>query len=267
MILIGGRSVEDIPDTGGYSANALERSIFDIMAGSGSAYRYDSEEQLLFELRLRDSLVTAARELNHSGMSFKVFRDSMANPAYWQRTAEGGFLLKDGVRPSDAIADIYENGYLYGTECATAMIIVYYRALLDVFPKELYNRLYSDIYLMDWQHLDRDLALREYDRADDDLPGDTRYFINPDVNPLHPEWQGENVFDLGRGRYYGHGMGIADADTIVDALNSARREGATRSAYLLDHVKRQDIAVLWALRSGYESQSGDGQCFTTYSIA
>jgi protein-glutamine gamma-glutamyltransferase len=60
------------------------------------------------------------------------------------------------------------------------------------------------------------------------------------VNPLTPEWQGENVFDLGGGVYYGHGMGVTRADRILRALDGARKEGATRPAYLMDTVKRQD---------------------------
>lgn len=244
MIFVGGNRIGALPEAAGFEPNALRKSIFAIMLASETAYRYDDAGQLLFELRLRDALVTAARALARSGMAFRVFRESTANPNFWQRTGEGGFRLRDGVRPSDAVRDIYARGSLYGTECATAMVIVYYGAMLHVLTEDVYNRVYAGIYLMDWMYLDRDLFLKQYNRADDALPGDARYFANPDVNPLTPEWQGENVFDLGGGMYYGHGMGVTRADRIIRALNGARREGATRPAYLMDMVKRQDYKRL-----------------------
>jgi protein-glutamine gamma-glutamyltransferase len=173
-----------------------------------------------------------------------VFRDSTANTDFWRRTSEGGFELRGDVLPSDAIQDIYQHGSKYGTECATAMIIVLYKAMLDVMPVDQFNKLYADIYLMNWKHVDRDLALNMKDEAVDLLPGDAKYFVNPDVNPLTPEWQGENVYYLGGGRYYGHGIGIEDADSIIRSLNTNRRDGATRAAYLDDSVKRQDYLAL-----------------------
>ena len=56
----------------------------------------------------------------------------------------------------------------------------------------------------------------------DYLPGDCRYFNNPDVDPLTPEWQGENAIDLSGGMYYGHGIGIKTADKIIEILNHNR---------------------------------------------
>ena len=59
-----------------------------------------------------------------------------------ERTEEGGFLLKDGVKPSEAIKDIFVNSSLYGTECATAMVIVFYGAIVNVFPEEVFDRVF-----------------------------------------------------------------------------------------------------------------------------
>jgi protein-glutamine gamma-glutamyltransferase len=210
---------------------------------------------LITELRLRGSIVKASHDLYRSGMAFKVFRDSRANPDFWDRTEEGGFELRGDVAPSEAIEDIFRNGRLYGTECSTAMIIVLYKAMLDVLPEEQFNKLFSDIYLMNWQHLDRDLAIIIDRSPADEIPGDARYFSNPDVDPLRPEWQGENVFYLGGGMYYGHGIGVADAHGMIKALNRARRKDATQSAYLNDMVKRQDYGQIarYIGRAGSES--------------
>lgn len=244
MITIGGNTTDALPTVGGFSPNALQQGMFDTMQKSSQTYRYDTPDQLVFELKLRDAIAAVARDLSRSGMEFRVFRESKANPEFWTRTAEGGFQLKMGANPAAAIRDIYNNGSLYGTECSTAMVIVYYKALLAVFPQELYNRLFNGIYLFNWQKLDRDLMVDDVGKVADELPGDARYFINPDVDPLHPEWQGENAFYLGGGRYYGHGIGVTTGESIIRALNGARREGATKEAYLLPSAKRQDYKGL-----------------------
>lgn len=252
MIRIGAKTVDTMVTVEGFSPNALQQSIFNTMVKSSYTYSYDTASQLTFELTVRNATVEAARTLAHSGMQFRIFRKSFANPAYWQRTVVGGFQLLGDATPSDAIADIFSNGSLYGTECSTAMIIIYYGTMLRVYPSALFNRLYSDIYLQNWQHIDRDLAIQDFSSAADLLPGDAKYFRNPDVNPLTPEWQGENVFYMGGGLYYGHGIGIGDADTIINALNNARKPGATRSAYLMDSVKRQNYNYLYGVLTKYQ---------------
>lgn len=244
MIVIDYKPVNTTPEFSGFVPDSMQREILKTLMDSSYTYRYESLDHLAAELKIRASTVTAARDLAHSGIKFKVFRDSMANSDYWRRTPEGGFELKGDVLPSDAIQDIYLHGSKYGTECATAMIIVLYKAMLDVMPKDTFNKLYSDIYLMNWKHVDRDLAITMRDEAADQLPGDARYFMNPDVDPVTPEWQGENVYYLGGGRYYGHGIGIDTTDGIISALNSNRRPNATRKAYLDDSVKRQDYLYL-----------------------
>lgn len=242
MVTVNGARINGAPSAQGFAPSALQQDIFDILSAGRESYSYDSANVLITELKLRSSIVKASFDLNRSGMAFKDFRDSRANPEFWNRTAEGGFELKSGAPPSEAINDIYIRGALYGTECSTAMIIVFYKALLDLLPEEQFNRLFSGIYLMDWQHLDRDLAIVVGRSPADEIPGDARYFSNPDVDPLRPQWQGENAFYLGNGMYYGHGVGIKDADDMIRALNNARKRDATQSAYLNDMVKRQDYA-------------------------
>ncbi|MFA9382069.1 MAG: protein-glutamine gamma-glutamyltransferase, partial [Acetanaerobacterium sp.] len=121
-------------------------------------------------------------------------------------------------------------------------------ALLALFGAEKFNVQFSGIYLMNWHRLHRHLReVGQMRREDDYLPGDRRYFSNPDVDPLHPEWQGENVIDLNDGMYYGHGMGRRKADEIIRALNRKRKEDATRSAYLMDSAGRPNFKGLSAL--------------------
>ncbi len=244
--------VSDKPfDTGTineYAERSIERMILNKMSLSEEQYVFDTASQLKFELRLRKEIINASYQLSKSRMSFQVFRKSKCNEQYWNRTDEGGFVLKEGVKASEAINDIFRNGFKYGTECATAMIIIYYKALLSVFPREVFDSLFSQIHLMNWHYLDSLIQEAGYMRKPKEyLPGDRRYFINPDVDPLTPYWQGENVIDLNNGLYYGHGIGIHKAETIIAVLNQKRKEGAEVSAYLLETVGRPDFKKLEAV--------------------
>lgn len=218
--------------------SSIGSKIAGILSSSSKFYDFESISELKFELDLRENIIKAARELNKSKFFFKTFRESICNADYWNRTNEGGFEVKSGIKASEAIKDIFINGKKYGTECATAIVIAYYKALVELLPEERYNELFDDMYLMNWKVRDKDLEVRYYEQVDDFLPGDCRYFKNPDVDPLTPQWQGENAIDLGDGTYYGHGIGITNADGIIKALNKYRKSGATQSAYLLDSATR-----------------------------
>lgn len=245
MLAISGTSFDVSTIKKEYTEGGIERLILDQMAASGNAYRYDNLNQLKFELGFRREIVNAALNLNGSELAFAVFQDSRCNPEYWSRTDNGGFLKKEGVRSDEAIHDIFVNGDQYATECATAMMIVYYRGLLNVFGATRFNKLFPKIYLMDWDV--REPLLEEVNNlkaAADILPGDRGYFNNPDFDPETPEWEGENVIVLPGSLYYGHGIGIAAADAMIRSLNSKRKEGATRSAYFDASVGRPDFKAL-----------------------
>jgi protein-glutamine gamma-glutamyltransferase len=255
MIKISGSLIDTKTILDQYASNSIEAGIAKILTSSNEVYIYDSENQLKFELKLRKSIVNAAVDLNRSNLSFRVFRKSRCNPDYWQRTSEGGFLLQKEAKPSEAVKDIYIHSSHYGTECSTAMIIVYYKSIVDIFPEELFNKMFSEIYLMNWMHLDKDLGIVDHIRVTDYLPGDGRYFKNPDVDPLTPEWQGENAFDIGGSEYYGHGIGIANAGIIIHELNNRRISGSKVSAYLLDSAKRPDFNYLAGKYYNFGSQT------------
>jgi protein-glutamine gamma-glutamyltransferase len=244
MIRINGRIIPPNNIIENYPANIIERKIINILSESSKMYRYSSLDELRFELKIRSNIVNASIRLNRSGLAFKVFRKAYCNTNFWELTREGGFLLKRNAAPSKAINDIFVNGRKYGTECATAMVIVFYKAVLDIFPEELFNKLFSSIHLMNWSYLDKNLDIGYYVNEEDYLPGDCRYFKNPDVNPLTPELQGENAIDLGNGRYYGHGMGILTGEQIIRELNENRKEGSRRSAYLINSATHPNFKHL-----------------------
>lgn len=244
MIKISGAAlnVESIASV--YPINSIQRKSIEILNSSSLVYEYSSLEQLKFEMDMRVGIIKASRDLLKSRMEFRVFRESICNESFWIRTGDGGFEIRPDVKPSDGIRDIYTNGTKYGTECATAIVIIYYKALVDIYPEEFFNSMFPRIKLMDWQY-DRDLGVNYYRNVKDYLPGDCRYFKNPDVDPKTPQWQGENAIDLGNGTYYGHGIGIRNAESIIKVLNTRRKEGATVEAELLDSATRPDFKYLF----------------------
>lgn len=237
MIIVANNPIDIATIINDYPLNSVERHLLMTMSQSAERYRYDNMNGLRFELLLRREIVNAARELNRSNFSFANFRQSRCNPMYWRRTSNGGFDLKEGVKPSDAIRDIFIHGEKYATECATAMLIVYYKALLNALGEDKFNRFFTDIYMMNWQIRDRYIKEVGYPvTVTDILLGDRVYFKNPDVSPRTPEWQGENAIVLADDLYYGHGIGIQRGDRIIAILNRHRKRGSTRSAYFMDRT-------------------------------
>lgn len=219
-----------------------QAEIVQSMARSRDNYVYPRANELQFELKARHAIINAAKAMNESGAQFTDFEHSYCNPAYWELQPNGGFKLKNGVSPSAAILDIFRNGQAYGYECAVAMIIVYYRAMIDILGESAFNRLFQNLYLWSW-HQDTDLGLttRNYSSF---IPGDVVYFNNPDVHPAHIESQGLNTVVLEGGLYFGHGMGIQTAREIIRRLNALRKPFSLRSAYLMRQATRPNFAYL-----------------------
>jgi protein-glutamine gamma-glutamyltransferase len=229
----------------------VQREMIDRMVTSQAVFAYPSFEEFQFELELRYQIVQSAKALHESGAAFALFERTKCNEQYWDLTEYGGCQLKEGIQPSVAIQDLFENGRKYAYECSTAMVIVWYHAILQTLGPQPFNQLFANTLLYDWQ-FDKDLGVK-VENAEVILPGDVVYFDNPDHDPRMPEWRGENAVYLGRGLYYGHGVGISDAEEMISFLNGVRARGATRSAYLMDQVARPDFAYLSrfrALRTG-----------------
>jgi protein-glutamine gamma-glutamyltransferase len=227
-----------------YLQDKLKTSVVKKMATSHIHYAYKNLEELKFELSMRINIVNSSKALFNSDFSFRTFRKSKCNEKFWKRTNDGGFLLKNHILPSDALNDIFSNGFEYGTECATAIIIIYYKALLEVFGSDDFNNIFTSIHLMNWHYLNKQIGIASYIIQGPSLPGDCVYFKNPDVNPLTPEWQGENAIDLDNDTYYGHGLGIKTAEEMIVALNDNRKNNSTESAFLTNSVTRPSFKQL-----------------------
>lgn len=240
MILVSGSNTFQLQP---FTLSEPERRIMQAKQRSSVVYRYPSTDALVFELKMRSQIVAAAKAMSGSGVNFATFDTSKCNVRYWMRTENGGFQLRRGVLPSVGINDVFENGPLYGFECAVAIIIMLYKATLDTIGEEVFNAYFQSLFLRSWQY-DRDMPLiMTYDK-DEAYPGDVMYFKNPAYNPETPEWQGENVIMLDDNLYFGHGIGIGSGQQMIAALNRMRAPGSMRSAYLDDLVVTPEFEYL-----------------------
>jgi protein-glutamine gamma-glutamyltransferase len=228
-----------------YRTGSPEYEFLSTYIDSSHEYIYSSQEELIFETSMRRNIIDASTSLYRGRLAFRIFQESKCNEKYWNRRSDGGFVLREDVKSSDGVADIFANTHLYGTECATAVVIIYYKAVLDSLKANLFDSAFQRIVLMNWRDMDELINVSTYRGLPDYVPGDCRYVRNPDVNPLTPEWQGENVISLGSNRYYGHGIGTGNIDYFIRALNRNRIEDSQISAYLMDSATRPDFDGLY----------------------
>ncbi|MBD8005323.1 protein-glutamine gamma-glutamyltransferase [Bacillus norwichensis] len=225
-----------------WPSGSIESVIIKRMQEDPIIYSYQSMDELLFEVKLRKNIVISARTMNQSNFQFATLEKSRCNPQYWILTNIGGFQLRYGVKPSEAIRDIYKNSSLYAFECATAMMIIYYHAVLNSIDEHLFDQLFQNLYLYSW-HSDSDLGIHNVNTSHF-IPGDVVYFNNPDFNPETSWWRGENAVVLDDGTYFGHGVGIRSANQMIQALNKTKRPGSNQSAYLENLATRPSFQHL-----------------------
>ncbi|SFE86997.1 protein-glutamine gamma-glutamyltransferase [Alteribacillus iranensis] len=218
---------------------SIEHTIYHAMSTSPDHFSFPTETDLKFTVECRKRILTNANAMNRSHAQFEVFARSRCNPRYWLRTRTGGFQLRSGVSPAAAIEDIQVNSSQYAFECATAMMIILYQSVLHMIGPQMFDRLYTDLYLYSWE-ADPDLGLSA-DHTASIIPGDVVYFHNPDFYPKTSPWRGENAIAMGNSIFFGHGIGMRKAEEIVHILNQHRRRGSMRSAYLMSTATRLDF--------------------------
>jgi len=226
---------------------SVEKTIIQKMQQAPIYYSYRSVNEFLFEIKMRKNIIKAAKEMNQSKAVFTTFASARANPKYWQLTRAGGFLLRPNVKPSDAILDIYRNSSLYGFECATAIPIIFYHAILHSIGSNLFNAVFRNLYLYSW-HTDTDLGIVTF-YSDHFIPGDVLYINNPDYHPNTPQFRGLNVVLLDDGSLFGHGFNIRTDEEIIKILNEKRRPNSHQPAYLTRLVTRPSFKYLAGLAS------------------
>ncbi|MET3697807.1 protein-glutamine gamma-glutamyltransferase [Bacillus oleivorans] len=242
MIVISGRIFQH---SGILPAGMIESSILQRLQQDFRIHPYQSIDELRFELEMRKNIILSARAMSQGRSQFVSFAKSYCNPRYWRLTEMGGFRLRPGVRPSVAIEDIFRNSSLYGFECATAIMIIYYRAVLKSIGRNLFDRYFANLYLYSWIE-DQDLGLRTY-YTYHFIPGDVVYFENPEFHPETPWWRGESAVVLENGTFFGHGVGIGTAEQMLQHLNKARAPWSTIPPFLRDSVLRPSFKHLFRI--------------------
>ncbi|MBS4203410.1 protein-glutamine gamma-glutamyltransferase [Lederbergia citrea] len=226
-----------------WQLGSIEKTIIQQMQNAPVFYSYYSENELLFELKVRKNIIQSAKEMNKSQAKFTTFVNARCNPRYWQLTKAGGFLLRPDVPPADAILDIYRNSSLYGFECATAIPIIYYHAILNSIGSNLFNSLFLNLYLYSW-HTDTDVAIITF-YSNYFLPGDVMYVNNPDFDRKTPQFRGINAVLLNDGRLFGHGFNIRTSQEMIQILNKKRKTDSHQSAYITKLVTRPSFKYLF----------------------
>jgi protein-glutamine gamma-glutamyltransferase len=239
MIQISGSSFK-LNDA--WQLGSTEKTIIEHMENDPTPYSYYSADEFLFEIKVRTNIIKSAKEMDKGESPFTSFENAQCNPKYWQLTSTGGFMLRPNVQPAEAIQDIFTNSSLYGFECATACVIIYYHAILNSIGAALFNILFQNLYLYSW-HTDSDLGLITF-YSYHILPGDVVYFKNPDFHPQTPWFRGLNAVVLEDGKFFGHGFSIRDSDQIVQILNERRKPSSQNNAYLSNLVSRPSFNYL-----------------------
>jgi protein-glutamine gamma-glutamyltransferase len=217
-------------------------SILEMMGQYSQKYEYQTIGEIDFELEMRVQIMKAAVALDKSDAEFTTLRTSICNPRYWMRHPSGAFIIRDDVPPHAGLTDIFISGKKYAFECATAMVIIFYKAILETLGKNVFDELFAGLFLYDWQH-DQDLDLQVHSGRDY-LPGDCVYFKNPAVNPKTSYWRGENGIMMEKNLFFGHGMGMRTSQFIIKFLNSKRIPHSQEPAYLTTDITRMNFQYL-----------------------
>ncbi|MCP6682396.1 protein-glutamine gamma-glutamyltransferase [Bacillus nakamurai] len=243
MIIISGQTLRPQDIANWQTEESLLPYLNELIA-SPVQFDYGSIAELMFEVQLRRNIVQAAKELSGSGAKFATFAKTYGNTAFWRVTPEGALELKYRIPASKAIRDIIENGAFYAFECATAIVVIYYLAVLKTVGNERFDSRFKNIILYDWHYEHLPIYTETGHHF---LLGDCLYFKNPDFNPQKAQWRGENVIVLGKDQYFAHGLGILTAEQIIQKLNSLRKKNAVQSAYLLSQATRLDAPALYQI--------------------
>jgi hypothetical protein len=188
------------------------------------------------------NIVKAAKAFHAAGVNFSgSSKTDKVNKDLWWMGYGGKMGVRQGVKPSDALNDIFKNGDKYGMECATGTMVIFYKGILDTIGPKDFDRAFEKTRLFRWDIKDDDFKKAEkVGKLPGYWPGDHTYFKNPDFDPAHSAFQGENVIYLGEGMYFGHGLGVVSEQGVIDSLNGLRKPGAKKGAYRDDFELRLD---------------------------
>ncbi|MFC1610811.1 hypothetical protein ACFL6C_07625 [Myxococcota bacterium] len=226
---------------------------------SGALKTRELGVELRDHVRIGAAVVSACRALARASPRFGVSHSHQFSSRFWLPVAESGcgaFEIRPGVLPSEAIRDIQVHPKRYRFDCGTAIVVVFYTAMLELLGEKTFNRVCANLEVGPWwlgpnlaEHLhgSGDISRAATPQSRRELrPGDHVRFCNWDVSAAGRRggWSGENAIYLGNGLYYGHPFGICNEKTIVDHLNAHRRWLFPRSATLTRYRMQLQSSIL-----------------------
>jgi hypothetical protein len=196
------------------------------------------------DFKLRGNTVNAAHQFNDAMRSGRVsFEGDLSqqkyNEQYWEPQMIDGkqfWHVKPGVKPSDAINDMF-NGGEYSMDCAASANIVLLKAKMDTIGADKFDQQYNGLAINGWDtgtdpsgmgmlQFDGDGPLDGFSGDPHTLggssanlrPGDMAYFRNPDVRQGESANQGENAIYLGNDGngepiFFGNPIGMATGES------------------------------------------------------
>lgn len=227
------------------------------------------------QARYQTASVEVAKELNTRGVGFATagnvtIKDGDKNP-FWEKSGNG-MKVRDGVKPSDAIADWQANSDKYRVDCAMGQKLFANAALLKTLGPEKFDAMWKasggqpnitfgngpglppGALKMNREDPKADpKSVPPYGRPGADTwlnknlkPGDSLYFDNPDVTAdgRARGLRGENAIFVGKNEkgenlYFAHGFGkgrsILTEKEVVDGLASA---SSTGEVYRMEEIYR-----------------------------
>lgn len=218
-------------------------------------------EALRDRLKIGTALVSAAEEMAGAKHDFAIVESQNFNSPLWKPMGGGTFAVAENVRPSDAVRDIFQNPHSYKFECATAIMIVHYKAMLELLGPKDFDEACKNLKIGAWEREDTLDANWEQEGGSNLVAtteskkkvhaGDYTYFKNFDVSERgeHGGWAGENVIALGANAngvqmFYAHPFGIVSGEEIVKHLNEYRKEGSQREAKQVQLRAQLGLGVL-----------------------
>jgi protein-glutamine gamma-glutamyltransferase len=262
-----------------YDNRYFEKEVLRGLIGSSVVRRYDSKEELEFEVKLRARLSRLDFDFQKAGIIFESRVGLVADPGdmpSWQSTGFGGIELKPGCKAADAVREIFNPKFKKSMECASALYAGYLLAVLDVLGDDRFNLEFSYIRIQGGRSScnfalfegsfqdptqgprvppkDQRWEMGDRRRYADYQIGDWLYFQNPDVRRDHLWWRGENVVKVLPHLYYGFGGPTQTARGWIDQLNAERmparvdfqrmKFSEVQDAYLADEARR---VAFWRL--------------------
>ncbi len=241
MMISCGPTQSDIPAEEESSSTALADIFHSGLADNG---KNDLAIQSI-DPHIGQAVVNAAKKLAQAKTRFCSPWYMRFNPSFWELYKGDHYIVKEGQSPSAALLDIFNNkAFTPCHECSTAIIIIFYRAILDLIGNEHFDRVFdqSDIRKkliigpMAYGRISNYITSigagnrrATSSQAANFKPGSYGYVRNwshyNSESTYDDGWQGENIIFLGDGFVFGHPFGIEKLSTVIDGVDSHRREG------------------------------------------